>query len=219
MPIVHNYDLGDLVQVSGEFTDPDTGDHIDPDVVKVTIRKPNRTLTTYIYGTDAEVVQDATGRYSLNVDTDAPGTWYYRWWSTGDGQASGEGNFEVLKSKAVEYTQDADAEKTWRFNSVDALTASNIIYEIVGFDGVLAMQFCVPSHSGEGADSFQLISVTPSSGLAVSAPTLGDEELKALIPVVSTTAGRYVVVIQMTSNSGQKITRRAIIEIQSLTGT
>ena len=84
---------GQLVKCSGVFTID--GAEADPDVVKVTITNPSGESTTYTYGTDAELVKASTGNYSVNVDADEAGTWYYRFWSTGDGQASEQSNFEV----------------------------------------------------------------------------------------------------------------------------
>jgi len=33
------------------------------------------------------------------VDADEVGTWYYRYYSTGTGQAAGEGTFDVLETE------------------------------------------------------------------------------------------------------------------------
>jgi hypothetical protein len=97
----HVHDLGDLVRVSGTFSDADSGDAIDPDVVKVSIKSPDDTVTTYVYGVDTEVVKDATGEYHADIDANDAGVWFYRWWSTGDGQAAEESRFVVRDAAAV----------------------------------------------------------------------------------------------------------------------
>lgn len=100
----HVHDLGDLVRVYTEtpFTDAESGDHIDPDAVNVSVRDPEGEVTTYVYGTDDEVVRNGTGDYEMNIDANAAGVWYYRFWSTGDGQAAEERRFEVKAARAVE---------------------------------------------------------------------------------------------------------------------
>lgn len=98
----NTYDLGDLVRVSAAFTDVALGGAIDPDVVKLTIKEPDATVTTYVYGTDAELIKDSIGNYHADIDADQSGTWYYRWWSTGSGQAAAEKRFDVRVAYAVE---------------------------------------------------------------------------------------------------------------------
>lgn len=94
------YDVGDLVRCSGPFTNS-AGAAIDPEAVKVSIRKPDGTVTTYVYNTDAEVVKDSVGNYHIDVDANAAGRWYYRWWSTGNGQAADENWFLVRTPRAI----------------------------------------------------------------------------------------------------------------------
>lgn len=94
------YDIGNLVHVGATFRDAN-GQRADPNVVKLSVRTPGGTTTTYIYGTDDEVVRVSLGRFSSDIDADAAGTWYYRWWSTGDGQAADEGEFIVNAAHAV----------------------------------------------------------------------------------------------------------------------
>lgn len=101
--MAHNtHDLGDLVRVSGSFRDAILGGAIDPDVVKLSVRSPDGTVTTYTHGTDAEVVKDQVGEYHADINADQSGTCYYRWWSTGEGQAAEENRFVVREARAVE---------------------------------------------------------------------------------------------------------------------
>jgi len=58
-------------------------------------------VTTYVYGTDSELVKDATGDYHFDVDVDEEGTWYYRIegeTSGGAKQGAAEGTFEAEAS-------------------------------------------------------------------------------------------------------------------------
>ena len=99
----NNYDLGDKVKVSATFTDPDDSEAAyDPSVVKVSHKDPSGNVTTWTYGTDSEVVKDSTGNYHALIDADEAGTWYYRWFSTGTGQAAEEQQFRVKAAQATE---------------------------------------------------------------------------------------------------------------------
>lgn len=101
--MAHNiHDLGDLVRVSAPFTLVSSGAAVDPDAVKLSVKNPSDEVTTYVYGTDAEIVKDSTGNYHADIDADETGTWHYRWWSTGNGQAAQEKLFEVRAAEAVE---------------------------------------------------------------------------------------------------------------------
>lgn len=95
-----NYAEGKLVRLTGTFSNS-AGTAIDPDVVKVVVQDPAGTTTTYVYGTDAEVVKDSVGTYHIDVDTtDSAGIWYYRWYSTGTGQtATTDDYFRVLAAR------------------------------------------------------------------------------------------------------------------------
>lgn len=99
---VQRYVRGALVRVSAEFT-TSGGTYVDPSVVRVKYRAPGQTVgdqTTLLYGTDAAVVKDATGKYHVDVDTtNKAGTWRFRWESTGSGQAANEGEFVVDASR------------------------------------------------------------------------------------------------------------------------
>lgn len=101
MSAENKHDLGDLVKVTGTFTDPDNSDAaIDPTVVKLSFRNPAGTVTTWTYG-GGEITKVSTGVYTANIDANAAGRWYYRWWSTGTGQAAEEQSFQVVGGKAV----------------------------------------------------------------------------------------------------------------------
>lgn len=95
---MNTYQVGDVPRVYARFQSESLIDH-DPTTVKCTIEEPDGTQTTYVYGTDPELEQTATGRYKVELDAiDAEtqaGVWHYRWWSEGTGKASDFGSFEV----------------------------------------------------------------------------------------------------------------------------
>lgn len=97
---MNEYDIGDTVKVytSTPFTDQETGSAFDPDTVNFKIKTPSGTTTTYVHGTDAEVIQSSTGDYYMLVRPDAAGTWRYRIEgldAAGDAHCAEEGAFTV----------------------------------------------------------------------------------------------------------------------------
>lgn len=109
---MREYDVGDLVKVTGTFTDPDDSDAaIDPTTVKLRVKDPNGEVTVYVYdGVDGDASEDgriwrsAAGVYHFNIDTAADeisgdekeGIWRYRWYSRGDGKAADEDYFKTV---------------------------------------------------------------------------------------------------------------------------
>jgi len=92
------YDYGDLVRVSAVFSNI-AGAAQDPDVVFLQVLNPAGVTTEYEYLVDVGVVRDLQGHYHYNVDANAPGVWWYRWYSTGAGQAADEYRFKVRPSR------------------------------------------------------------------------------------------------------------------------
>jgi hypothetical protein len=90
------YDKGDLVRCSGTFKDS-SNELIDPTVVKFDFTAPGEDAVTYTYATDLQLVKDSTGLYHVDVDAAMAGTWFYRFYSTGTGQAADEGSFVVKR--------------------------------------------------------------------------------------------------------------------------
>lgn len=98
----NTYNRGTKVRVSAPFTLVSSGAALDPDVVKLSVKTPAGVVTTYTYGTDAEVVRDSVGNYHADLEATESGTWYYRWFATGNGMTGDEERFEVRVAQAVE---------------------------------------------------------------------------------------------------------------------
>ncbi len=83
-----DYDLGDpveralTVQVDGAPTDPTS--------ITFMLRSPSGSVTT------VTPEKMATGSYRVLLQPDAPGTWQYRWVTTGVGAGAETGSFDVL---------------------------------------------------------------------------------------------------------------------------
>ena len=94
---MNSYDVGDVVRCTGAFANR-SGVAVDPTAVFCKVRKPDGTITTYTFGTDAALVNAAVGSYYVDVEATAEGIWNYRFYSTGAGQAAGETAFRVRVS-------------------------------------------------------------------------------------------------------------------------
>lgn len=94
---MNQYSKGDLVRCTATFA-TNAGVATDPTAVIFQVSDPAGTTTTYVYGTDTQLVRSATGMYYVDVDANRSGTWRYRFYSTGTGQAADEGAFKVKDS-------------------------------------------------------------------------------------------------------------------------
>lgn len=88
------YDIGDLVRLSGVFTDAAGADH-DPTEVYCQYTDPSGNVTTLHYGVDIALVRDSEGHYHIDVNVDEAGRWPYRWYATGTGQSAGTARLVV----------------------------------------------------------------------------------------------------------------------------
>lgn len=93
---------GDLVRVSTDppFTNA-AGVATDPTTVTLEWRRAGGATTTWVYGTDVEVVRDAAGTFHADIPIAERGLHYYRWVGTGAVQAAEEGTFLVTTSWEV----------------------------------------------------------------------------------------------------------------------
>lgn len=90
-------DVGDVVTLTGTFTEsPSSTTKHDPTTVSFSIKEPDGTTTTYVYGTDSEVLKSAVGVYVVDWPATQEGLHRYRWFSTGTGQAAEESFFDVV---------------------------------------------------------------------------------------------------------------------------
>lgn len=93
--------IGTGITSEQEFRDTD-GDLADPSTVTLVVREPGGTRTTYVFGTDVEVVKDATGVYHFSHVPDAVGRWGYRWVGTGAVAYAEEQFVKILASQVAE---------------------------------------------------------------------------------------------------------------------
>lgn len=79
------YDLDDLVDLVAYFTDPATGDAVEPETVTLQILRPSGVEIAV-----DPVLDVATGFYVSELNIDEPGLWSYRFAGSGDWQAAQE---------------------------------------------------------------------------------------------------------------------------------
>jgi len=90
---INIYKNGQKVRASAAFTVSDVAS--DPTTVTAKIKDPSGNVSTYVYGTDEELVKDSTGNYHVDVSTDEKGLWYFRFEGTGTCEAVEESSFRV----------------------------------------------------------------------------------------------------------------------------
>ena len=76
------FEMNSVVKLRGEFRTPKTASPpnalIDPSVVTLTIRKPDKTTVTWTYGV-ANIERISLGLFSAALVLDQEGTYYWRW--------------------------------------------------------------------------------------------------------------------------------------------
>lgn len=90
---------GASVLLKSEYTDPDTGDFVDPGTVAVIVKKADGSApTTYTFGADPEVTKDSIGKFRAVIPAGDGGDYQYRWEGGGAVQAIAQGAFEVISN-------------------------------------------------------------------------------------------------------------------------
>jgi hypothetical protein len=79
---MNTFDIGDLVELKATFQD-DAGQPTDPTTVTFKIQPAGGQVTTYVYGTDVDVIRDSAGVFRVNWLVTQPWTHEYRWIGTG----------------------------------------------------------------------------------------------------------------------------------------
>lgn len=85
------YEQGSQAVTTATFTLD--GVATDPTAVTVGVEAPDKTLTLYTAGVDAQLVKDGTGAYHLTTVPALPGDYFVRWVGTGTVTAAGQGTF------------------------------------------------------------------------------------------------------------------------------
>ena len=94
----NTYNKGTLLRCAGAWTDT-AGTALDPTVVVFQSQTPEGVETSLVYGSDGAVGRSSTGGYYCNVSLATAGTWYYRFYSTGTGQAADQEKVIVTETQ------------------------------------------------------------------------------------------------------------------------
>lgn len=95
MSVATSFNKGDLIRVYGTVAGTV---NVDPGTVYFQIETPGGAKSTFTYGVGGTVIKSATGIYYADVSLGTAGTWYYRFYSTGTGQAAGSDQTIVAKA-------------------------------------------------------------------------------------------------------------------------
>jgi len=88
MPVLRRFYAGQVLTFRATFTDPITGNPIDPTLVDFKYQIDGGSVVRFTYGIDAALTQVSAGLYQVVVDsTGHPGLYNYIWASHGSGQA------------------------------------------------------------------------------------------------------------------------------------
>lgn len=92
------YITGNTLRRAAAFANA-AGAAADPSTVTYKYRKPgSATVTSLVYGTDAEVVKDSTGNYHVDLELDTGGIWTDWWVTTGTPKKTTRGTFAVQEA-------------------------------------------------------------------------------------------------------------------------
>lgn len=90
---MNTYQVGSLVTLSAAFDV--AGVATNPTATTFRIREPSGTVTTYLYGSDNELVRDSAGRFHVDWSATEAGEHRVHWQGTGAAQGAAFGAFMV----------------------------------------------------------------------------------------------------------------------------
>ncbi len=95
------YVEGQVVHASVTLRSTATDALSDPTTLTAIVVHPDGTETSYVFGTDAELIHDSLGLFHIDIACDEPGEWGYRFVSTGTAAGAGQKSFYVNRSIAA----------------------------------------------------------------------------------------------------------------------
>ncbi len=97
--MANDYIKNNVVRISIAFTVASVA--TDPTIVTCYIKDPTSVLTTYVYGTNNQLVKDSTGNYHVDIFASIAGNWWYRFEGTGTVISANENEFIVIRSQIL----------------------------------------------------------------------------------------------------------------------
>ena len=89
------YDIGDKRTLSANFQTGDPLADTDPTALTFKMKEPDGPVTTYLSGTDAELVNDDVGDYHVDWTITQAGRHQWRFIATGPAHGEEPGSFDV----------------------------------------------------------------------------------------------------------------------------
>lgn len=108
------YEVGDRPSISSTFTSG--GTLTDPTTLTFTYRTPAGVETTWVYGTNPEIVRSSLGVYTLELPLTEAGRWDYKWTATGTVAA-------VDRGSLLAATASLSTEQITTLSEVEAILA------------------------------------------------------------------------------------------------
>lgn len=171
--------LGDKVRITGSLLVD--GVLTDAITLQLRVTDPASTVTTYVFGVDAEIVRDSAGSYHFDLYIDQLGTWGYQWLSNSSLTAFDTGVIITGKS----YTLEAVNETPAPIPFVDVVAVDQQLVEVLRFqtDATgLGTAFLMPGTYTFSAEKFgfrfllkTLTLLTPGAGPAKDVTLVGAE--------------------------------------------
>lgn len=94
------YLIGRRLRLRVNVKEVDSGELIDPENLHLRIRHySSDTIEEYTYPTDPQIIKEDVGIYYMDTTPDAPGTYGYRWWSTGEVEDANEETFIIADTR------------------------------------------------------------------------------------------------------------------------
>jgi hypothetical protein len=96
---MNSYPINTLVSIDIVVKTP-AGVLIDPSTLTCDVNDPSGTTTTYTYGVDITFLRNSLGNFTLEVDGNAHGMWFYHPEASGNVEVSGDGYFFIKEAYA-----------------------------------------------------------------------------------------------------------------------
>lgn len=91
------YAIGNVLKLAANFQS--NSSDVDPGGVTFKIKSPLGIVTTYVYGTNSELVKESTGDYYVHFQPTEEGRHVYRFVSTISYIAAAEASFDVAETQ------------------------------------------------------------------------------------------------------------------------
>lgn len=97
----YDFIIGSTARIPVTITDIAGNAPADPGGLVLKVRRPDKTLFTLTYGTDAALVKSATGMYYTDLLLDQSGSWKWRWEAAAPNTGVAEGALDVRASHVL----------------------------------------------------------------------------------------------------------------------